>query len=265
MIYGTKFIEISNIIYCPIFNNLYCRYNIDIINDINHLDKPIVYTHMDYINQLFNVLKNIEKKLILISHNGDTCTPDMQIPDCIEKWFSQNVTIKNEKLESIPIGIENDVWFPEIGKKNKILDKIEEVKNIKNILYVNHNINTNIKEREEPYVLFNNDWTTLKKYKNGENFDEYIDDIYNHKFVLCPNGNGIDTHRLWETLYLKSIPIVKHSINTDFYSDLPICFVNDWKEINEDFLNKEYNRILNNNWNLDKLNFEYWKNKIKLL
>ena len=79
---------------------------------------------------------------------------------------------------------------------------------------------------------------------------------------MCPNGNGVDTHRLWETLYLKSIPIVKHSINADFYFDLPIVFVNDWKEITKDFLINEYDRIASANWNLEKLNFDYWKNKI---
>jgi hypothetical protein len=29
------------------------------------------------------------------------------------------------------------------------------------------------------------------------------------KFVLCPRGNGIDTHRFWETLYSGSVPIVE--------------------------------------------------------
>jgi hypothetical protein len=254
----------SNIIFCPVFNNLYCKYNVNILDDIYRLDNPIVYTHMDYINHLFNILKNVNKKIILITHNGDYNTPDIPIPECIIKWYSQNVTIKKDKVESIPIGIENDIWFPEIGKRNKIINKIKEPKQFKNLLYINHNINTNPKERQEPYDLFKNDWTTLKYYKNGEKFDEYVDDVYNHKFILCPNGNGIDTHRLWETLYLKSIPIVKKSINSLFYNDLPICFVDNWSEINKDFLNKQYDIILNKKWNLEKLNIEYWKNKITM-
>ena len=33
-------------------------------------------------------------------------------------------------------------------------------------------------------------------------------------------------------------------------------------KITEDFLNKEYDRITNTKWNMDKLNIEYWKNKM---
>jgi hypothetical protein len=264
MISGKDFIGISNITFCPSYDDLYLSYNID-ISDVNLLDVPIIYVHVseNWLKILFNLLYNVNKSVIIISHNSDHNTPNIQIPDCVKKWYSQNVTIKNDKIQSIPIGLENDIWFPEINKKNKIINKLKEPKNIIKLLYINHNIYTNFSERNEPYLLFKqNNWVTLKNYRNGQNFDEYVDDIYNHKFVLCPNGNGVDTHRLWETLYLKSIPIVKHSINVDFYFDLPILFVNDWTEITEDFLNNEYERITNTTWNLEKLYFDYWKNKI---
>jgi hypothetical protein len=264
MISGKDFIEISNIIFCPTQRNLYCRYNVSIINDINTIDKPILYTHTDFIPDLFNILEKVDKKVILISHNSDHNTPNIHIPECIFKWYSQNVSMEDTRLESIPIGIENDVWFPHIGKRNKMVNKLKELKNHRSLLYINHNVNTNPSERKDPYDLFKDkNWTILKNYKNGDRFDEYIDDIYNSKFVLCPNGNGIDTHRLWETLYLKTIPVVKKSINSSFYKELPICFVDNWNDINEIFLQNEYNRISNIDWNLEKLDIEYWKNKIK--
>lgn len=262
MISGQDFIKMANIIFCPLQDNIYCNYNVDVVNDINNTDKPIIYCHISFIPQLFDLLKSVEKKVILISHNSDHNTPGIEIPNCIIKWYSQNVTINDSRVESLPIGIENDVWFPEIGKRNKIIEKLKETKTYVNLLYVNHDIHTNIKERKEPYDIFKNQWTTLKSYKNGQNFDEYINDIYRHKFVICPNGNGIDTHRLWETLYLKSIPIVKRSVNTLFYTDLPILFVNEWCEINEGYLLCQYDRIINTKWDLSKLDIEYWKNKI---
>jgi hypothetical protein len=61
---------------------------------------------------------------------------------------------------------------------------------------------------------------------------------------------------------LNTIPIEKRNINNQFYIDLPICFVNNWDEITEDFLNSEYERINNIEWNYDKLTFSYWKEKI---
>jgi len=103
---------------------------------------------------------------------------------------------------------------------------------------------------------------TVEEGKNGLNFDTYLDNLYNHKFIISPVGVGMDTHRLWESLYMNCIPIEKRNKNNKFYEDLPICFVNEWEEINIDFLDKEFDRITNSHWNLEKLNFEYWKRLI---
>jgi hypothetical protein len=130
---------------------------------------------------------------------------------------------------------------------------------------MNHNILTNPEKRTKPYqVLDNKSWVTIENGTNGHGFDEYIHDVYAHHFVICPEGNGIDTHRTWETLYMNSIPVEKRNINNQFYTDLPICFVDDWEEITEEFLNNEYCRIKNTQWNMDKLTFTYWKEKILL-
>jgi hypothetical protein len=100
--------------------------------------------------------------------------------------------------------------------------------------------------------------------RNGKNFDSYLDSIYNHKFVVSPQGNGIDTHRTWEPLYMGSIPIEKRNLNNRFYTDLPICFVDDWGQLTKNFLDSEFDRITSREWNLKMLTFEYWKNKILL-
>ena len=144
-----------------------------------------------------------------------------------------------------------------------MLNKLNSPKILRNLVYVNYNIKNNLAKRIVPYELLKNkSYATIKYGLNGQMFDEYLEDIYDHKFVICPEGNGIDTHRTWECLYMNTIPIEKRNINNQFYTDLPICFVDDWEEINETFLENEYVRIKNIEWNLDKLDFNYWKNKI---
>ena len=65
-------------------------------------------------------------------------------------------------------------------------------------------------------------------------------------------------------LYLGIIPILQESIfHKTIYNDLPVCFVKEWTDITEEFLNKEYEIISNKKWNLEKLYFTYWGNKIK--
>ena len=234
--------------------------------DINKLKQlNIVYLHTMYKNQFFELIKNLDNKFIIITHNSDININNVDnLPHNVIKWYSQNVNCKDSRLESLPIGLENSRWFSDIKKQDRILNKLETNKNIKNLVYINHNINTNLSERIIPYDLLKNEsYITVESGLNGYFYDNYIENIYNHKFVICPEGNGIDTHRKWETLYLRSIPIEKRNINSSFYEDLPICLVDSWSEITEDFLNKEYDRISNTTYNLDMLNMTYWIEKIK--
>jgi len=48
-------------------------------------------------------------------------------------------------------------------------------------------------------------------------------------FVLCPQGRGIDTHRLYEALALGSVPVVLTSTLDTLYSELPIIILKSLK------------------------------------
>jgi hypothetical protein len=50
-------------------------------------------------------------------------------------------------------------------------------------------------------------------------------------FELSPRGNGIDCHRTWEALILKTIPIVQTSKLDPIYRELPVAIVRDWNEV----------------------------------
>jgi len=69
---GEKFKVLADYIYTPAvkyqddFNDYGNTLNIDLLKD-----GDIIYTHTMYVRQLFEVIKGIDKKLILISHNCD--------------------------------------------------------------------------------------------------------------------------------------------------------------------------------------------------
>ena len=266
-IQGEKFWQIADFIYTPNEVRKDDYYRLRNTFDIRKLyDGCIIYTHTIYARELFSILKTIDAKVIIITHNSDiNVDVSFDIPKNVIKWYTQNVDILNPIIESIPIGLENNRWFLKLHKKEKMLALLDTNALLKNILYVNHNINTNPDKRSIVYdLLKGKDWVTIEEGKNGNNFDTYIVNIYSHRFVACPEGNGIDTHRIWECLYLGTIPIVIRNYNTRFYQDLPICFVNSWEEVTEKFLNNQYEYITKFNiWNLEKLTFSYWKNKIK--
>jgi hypothetical protein len=274
-IQGERFITLANYIYAP--ERGYKDNDNDAINnfpatdyrylkntlDIGSLfDGDIIYTHTFYAAQLFDELKNFKRRVKLITHNCDI-NVNFSPPDCVTRWYSQNVNIEHERIESIPIGLENSRWFPELRKRDKMLQKLSERKQYRNLVYMNFNIKTNPSKRTILYnLLKNKTWITAVQGVNGMKFDSYIDNIYSHKFVICPEGNGMDTHRTWESLYMGAIPVEKRNLNNRFYTDLPILFVDDWEEITEPFLLSHLNRIENSTWNMEKLNFNYWKNRI---
>ena len=54
-----------------------------------------------------------------------------------------------------------------------------------------------------------------------------------HAFSLAPAGHGIDTHRLWESLNLHTVPIVLSSSLDPLYTQFPIVIVQQWSEVFE--------------------------------
>jgi hypothetical protein len=265
-IQGDKFKSLANWLYSPVVKSNEDYDGLPNTFRIKELhDNDIIYTHTTYVKQLFSLLELTIRKVVVITHNSDiNIDATFESPVNVIRWYSQNVNVVDPFIKSLPIGLENNRWFPELHKKEKMQTILETWKVQKNLMYVNHNVSTNPHERMKPYVLFaGKPWVTLEKGNNGKGFDEYLNNIYTHPFVLCPQGNGIDTHRLWECLYLGTIPIVKKCIHNTFYSDLPICEVHDWEEIDETFLNHELHRIQNTEYDLSKLTFSYWADKIR--
>jgi hypothetical protein len=197
---------------------------------------------------------------------------DYGIDDNIVEYFKPKVWYAinklSPKINSIPLGITNDCDDSDIhkiyGNLQVMSNVMKEPKVDKNLVYMNFNINTYPVERQFVYDLFKSQpWVTIGNIVNTiEGRTQFLKDVRNHTFVLCPRGNGVDTHRLWETLYMGSIPIIKkHVAYEDFY-DLPICLVDEWTDVTPEFLEKEYKRVLNNPINLEKLYMSYWINKI---
>ena len=233
----------------------------------SHLDLrsgSIVFSHTDFVEELFFLL-NKEKKLTnitLISSQSDKVISNKlynKKPSSITKWFAINNSTMNDFVENIPLGLANS-----FSKKNVTSDDIPHLnrtfyKKNKVSLYLNFNVNTNYKERSSLYENFRNkDWCYVSTSNDRE---DYIKSLRSNAFILCPSGNGPDTHRMWESLYFGSIPIVKKHRCFEGYQDLPILFVDSFKEVNKDLLVKFMDNLDVERINLEKLDIRYWKEK----
>jgi hypothetical protein len=60
----------------------------------------------------------------------------------------------------------------------------------------------------------------------------YLRIANNFKFIAAPRGNGEDTHRFWEALYLNSVPVLKKSVWAKNVQSMgiPCVVVDSWKE-----------------------------------
>ncbi len=186
------------------------------------------------------------------------------------KIIATNNEVNNNIVSSLPLGITDTNWCPIIGNLDVIIEQFNKPKILnKKLLYKNFNIrmDNSYKYRKPLDSLFNHlPWVTVGKFERSHSgHKKFIEEIYNHKFILCPWGCGIDTHRLWMSLYLGSIPITLYHPTYKQFRHLPIIFVNNWNEITEDFLNKKYEEIMNKEYDFSILTMTYWKELLDTL
>jgi len=224
----------------------------------------LIFCKTDYILQLFLAIQQIHDNTVpftIVTHDSDYCiTEEMVnfIQDRPIKWWGINC--ETQKANSIPLGIANS--YCGITMKSKDFIKSQSPTKL---LYLNHRIETHPVSRAWLYDHFSGkDWCTIRNpYPKGE-IAAYRDELLDHKFIICPRGNGIDTHRMWEALYCGVIPVVmRHRTHSNLEGNLPILFVDDYREINEKILNNFYTNSKEKSWNYDMLNVSWWINEMR--
>lgn len=143
----------------------------------------------------------------------------------INEMYIQNLNIPaTDKLKILPIGIANSLWnhgnlntFTQVFNENYYKKKIDKI-------YVNINTDTYYKRKE-----WKTQFVKLKeKYpdkiiieEKSLDFKSYLEKIMSYRYIFCPRGNGLDTHRFWETIYYNSIPIIINDTDSsDFIKNL---------------------------------------------
>jgi hypothetical protein len=98
--------------------------------------------------------------------------------------------------------------------------------------------------------------------KDLMNLWKYYVSIGRSKFVFSPPGVGMDCYRTWETLYLGSIPIVINSSLNPIFEKLPVLIVDDYNQINLDFLKNVYDNMTKQTYDYRRLYKGYWQRVI---
>ena len=195
----------------------------------------IIFMKTDLVDDFFKKIhSNINAKYILISHNSDNEISKRElsmIDDKILYWFAQNLNVQNGSNYSIiPIGLEN-LRYQTNGVLKDFDIELPETK--KNKISVSFNVSTNIDVRSKLKKIIENN--TNVESIDEDNHKDYILNLRNFMFNLCPIGNGFDTHRIWESLLVKTIPIM---VDSEFSKNLvslnfPILVLDSWEHLNK--------------------------------
>ena len=238
----------------------------------NYVDNPkIIYANSSLINEklkhseLIEKLKKFKNSFFLILHNSDQDflpkhTYITEIPN-LKQIYTQNCNIDIEKITALPIGLANSRWNH--GNLETFCSVVN--KPVIKTEYIYNNFTVEGGMRPEYRVDCKEAADSLKLPVNKSlNYKDYLLDLQKHKFCLCPSGNGLDTHRLWECLYLRVIPIIVESTySKNFAKDFPIYLLKEWVDINLEKLDKFF---LKTKWeNHSLLKFKNYCYKLNLL
>lgn len=258
MIQETDFI-ITPDKFLSLASNYISRYGVKITLSSND---NIIFIKTDFIENFENmVLPQIPYKFVLITHDSDFPITEKHLNILNNKnlimWFGMNCHIIHDKLQPVPIGIANEVW-PH-GNKD-ILLKIKNENNAKqNLVYCNFDISTNSSERASALHILK-DMPFIDFEDKRLSFEDYLRKLSTYKYVISPPGNSVDCHRIWESIYVETIPICLKSIPLHFFKDSPILFINQWEDVNQDLLTSKYATIKSKS--SIKSDFKYYTNMI---
>ena len=186
-----------------------------------------VFVNGDYITQMVSripLLFGGGKKFVFIVHNSDLPFGIQQFRQLAHHAihiYAINTSIDHPMLTTIPLGFVDKQLPLLTGFKGGSSERPYEI-------YANFNPNTNLLKRKQCLEAFKDD-PRLVLHQNLS-VPEYLMDLCNSKFVLCPEGAGMDTHRVYESLLCGATPVVLRNSLAPLYEKLPVCIVNKWTD-----------------------------------
>ena len=194
-------------------------------------------------------LPSIRKPFALVTTDGDVNVPSELRPETVTAllnspylaaWRSQNYDgAPHPKLGPFPVGL--DLHTPRLdGGPEALAALLQKTRRerppigmqpLRVFSDVNFNLNSEDRHlavsqlRDAPCVDF-----LGSRVSPEEIWRRYA----SSPFVLSVMGNGRDCHRTWDSLYLGSIVITKHSALDPLFSGLPVALVDDWDEVRDE-------------------------------
>ena len=250
-------------------------------NDILHV-QPF------QLKNIITIMLHIPCEFRVLTNFGDATLPEINMNDCallleyplLTHWYVQNWNwVPHPKITQIPIGMDYLSSHPGnigpsagFGPTMSMLEQDAQLRSLTSVcspsmgltqripkLFCNfqYRMNSGHGYFERPFALTIPSHLRfmapkLPRLDTWRLMSQYA-------FVLCPPGNGLDTHRTWEALVLGCIPVVKTSGLDTLYANLPVLIVKKWGDVTESLLTDTLREYSTKTFNYEKLTLQHWR------
>jgi hypothetical protein len=196
----------------------------------------VVFCYSHLLASFADYLDLFQNPFILVSHNSDENIRDtphvrriLNHPR-LARWYAQNICLPLptvSKLYMLPIGIANLQWpHGNLYKLQQVISR-DYHKPKTQAIYMSFKIETQVELRERCYRSL----YRVIPFLPPVDFESNLRRMVTYKYCICPEGNGVDTHRLWEALYLGVVPIMVENAFTKNVRDMgfPCVLVASWE------------------------------------
>jgi hypothetical protein len=164
------------------------------------------------------------KQFFILVHNTDRSFGLVELGMLLplsRHIYAVNTVIDHPRVTTIPLGfVDRQLPFLETFQRPDVPRDIT--------VYANFTQTTNDERRRACVAAFKDDPRVT--WRTGLSVPEYYADLCRSTFVLCPEGTGIDTHRVYEALLCGATPVVLRNSLAGLYSRLPVCIVDRWTD-----------------------------------
>jgi hypothetical protein len=197
---------------------------------------------------------------LIIFHNSDFCVDYTLIAEFLESnpkvhVWAENALRWHPRIRCVPIGEENRIWRGGSVEVDPPITVSRAVNRSIAICLPHWGLTHEIRQewRDEPV-------STPRLFRAPQMpKEEYLEFLTDCRAMLCPRGNGIDTHRVWECIAKGVWPIVQDNAHTQLllrqYPSMPLLTIDSPSDLDRGFdipsglpfhpvLLREYWRIL---------------------
>ena len=264
---GAKMSDFSNPYVKSLSQKMATLDDMFIIDKIKRSRSVFLFTHLlrTHMKQIKIVLQGIEVPFVLVCHNSDENFTEeygcLLLDHCpnITKIYTQNLMFPpTNKIRPLPIGLANRMWTH--GNTKAWQTAVPSNGHKTHLLYYYCDVNTNSKVRNHMCQVLKGKGIRMQPRVS---YDEYIRVLKTCEFAICPEGNGIDTHRFWECLYAKTIPICIRNPLVEYYSHFfPIILLDSWSDFDMISLTTRYKYDQYTWYNASLLTMDYYEKQI---